>query len=172
VGLTTRAPAGACDQGASPRLYKWFKAHPRPHNHINSAVILSIFGADAFSLLGLPRLILAGDPLRDLRRIIVSSLAAGCLHSWLMYSLSVLSLREGAAHILIFSGTGAFARAGQFLGRNLCRLQTSEPHHYAACHTESDLGTDARHRAKVIRRPVDVDRGHSEGFRSKRSPPE
>jgi hypothetical protein len=104
------------------------------HNLANAIVILSIFGADAFSLLGLPRLILAGDRAHELRWILLASLVAGCLHGWLMYSISVLSLHEGAAHNLIFCGTGRFARAGQFLGRNLCRLQQGEPDYYSACH--------------------------------------
>jgi fatty acid desaturase len=51
-----------------------------------------------------------------------------------MYSLGVLSLHDGAAHNAIFSGTGAFARAGQFLSRNICRVAGAEPESYATCH--------------------------------------
>jgi|HubBroStandDraft_4_1064222.scaffolds.fasta_scaffold85267_2 hypothetical protein len=115
-------------------LYKWFRAHPYFHNLVNSAVILSIFGADAFALLGLPRLFLSNDRAHDLRWILIASIATGCLHGWLMYSLSVLSLHEGAAHGLVFSGMGPLARAGQFVARNLCRLQAGEPDYYSACH--------------------------------------
>jgi hypothetical protein len=115
-------------------LHKWFKAHPRSHNLINGVVILSILVADGFCLLGLPGLILAGGRSHDLRWILAASVAAGCLHGWLMYSLTVLSLHEGAAHNLIFCGTSTLARSGQFLARNLCRLQQGEPDHYSACH--------------------------------------
>jgi len=115
-------------------LHKWFRAHQYLHNAINATVILSILVADAFSLLGLPRLILTGSRAHDLHWILIASIAAGCLHGWLMYSLAVLSLHEGAAHNLVFSGTGTLAKAGQFFARNLCRLQQAEPGYYAACH--------------------------------------
>jgi hypothetical protein len=115
-------------------LYEWFKVHSGLHNLINCIVIGSILLADALSLLGLPRLILAGGRLHNAGWMVLASLATGCFHGGLMYSMSVFSLHEGAAHNLIFLGTGPIARAGQFLARNLCRLQQGEPEYYSACH--------------------------------------
>jgi len=90
-------------------LFRWFKGHQRLHNLINPAVILLILVADAFSMLGLPRLILSGDRSHDPEWILFASVVAGCLHGWVIYSLTVLSLHEGAAHNLVFSGTGVVA---------------------------------------------------------------
>ncbi|HTR37721.1 MAG TPA: hypothetical protein VMH80_17560 [Bryobacteraceae bacterium] len=120
------------DRGRS--LSKRFKAHPYMHNLISAAVIASVFVLDALTLLGLPRIFLAHGRQDQLTWILLASLAAGCAHCWLIYSLGVFSLHEGAAHNLIFSGSGWFAKTGQVIGRNLCRLNHGEPNYYASCH--------------------------------------
>ena len=115
-------------------LYKWFKAHLRIHNFINAVVIVSVLSADAFVLLSLPRPLLLGSHSQGVVWKVIAGVIAGSLHGWLIYSLSVLSLHEGAAHNLIFCGNGFAARVGQSIGRNLCRLLAGDPDYYAACH--------------------------------------
>lgn len=115
-------------------LFKWFGAHPHIHNLISGIVILFVLAADAFALLGLPRLLLAHGRDYGFGWILFASMVAGGVHCWLMYSLVVFSLHEGAAHNLIFAGTGVFARAGQFIAGNLCRFGHGEPDYYSACH--------------------------------------
>src|SRR5579872_2348379 len=96
-------------------LYKWFKAHPLLHNLVGSAVILFIFTADFFALIRAPRLLLLPHHTNPLASILMASFVAGCLHSWIMYSLNVFSLHEGAAHNIVFAGTGGLGRIGHAL---------------------------------------------------------
>lgn len=114
-------------------LFKWFKKHLVVHNFINITLIIFILVMDGMVLLGLPRLVLAGG--RDgFLWILLASAIAGSAHSWLMYSLVLFSLHEGAAHNLIVCGTGRTARKAQSLARNLCRLAAGEPDYYSECH--------------------------------------
>ena len=115
-------------------LYKWFKSHPGIHNLINSLVVLSIFIADGWVLLGLPALLLTPGTENPTWLILLASGVVGSVHGWLLYSLTVFSLHEGAAHDAIFVGTGGFRAAGRFLGRSLCRISAAEPNQYAECH--------------------------------------
>jgi Fatty acid desaturase len=115
-------------------LFKWFKAHPKIHNLINMAVIVLILVADVLVLLYLPAVFLRQGGPDPWGKIFLAALVVGLLHGWLMYSLVVFSLHEGAAHHLIFAGRGAFSRLGQFFGNNLCRVNAAEPHYYSACH--------------------------------------
>lgn len=114
--------------------FRWYRKHPRTHNLINGVLLLFIFVTDGLVLVGLPRLLLNGGSEHSLPWILLASLLAGSLHSWLMYSLILFSLHEGAAHDLIFSGTGSVAKAAQFVARNLCRFAVGEPNQYAECH--------------------------------------
>jgi hypothetical protein len=116
------------------RLFKWYKAHPATHNFINGCVLLFVLVADGWVLLGLPRLFLAANGQNEPGWILLTSMLTGSAHSWLIYSLGVFSLHEGAAHNAVFSGTGAFAKAGQFLSRNISRLAGTDPESYSACH--------------------------------------
>jgi hypothetical protein len=131
-GLTSDQARLVMERGRA--LHHWFKQRPVSHNLISAAVILFVFASDAFVLLGLPSLVLAEGRSDDLRWVVLASLIAGGAHSWLMYSLTVYSLHEGAAHNLIFVGSGPLARAGQFAARHMCRLAAAEPEQYAACH--------------------------------------
>jgi fatty acid desaturase len=115
-------------------FFRWYKAHPYIHNLIGLSVLLSILAADGWALLRLPRFFLTTDGPNGAASTLSAAIAAGALHSWLMYSLVVYSLHEGAAHNAIFSGTGIFARAGQFVARHIGRLAHAEPDHYSACH--------------------------------------
>ena len=115
-------------------LYKWFKAHPRTHATINGMVIAWVLGMDWVVLLPLPRWILPSSGRPGAGLLVAAAVLTGCLHSWLLYSLAIFTLHEGAAHKLIFPGNGRWSRVAQFLAVNLCRLSAAEPNYYAACH--------------------------------------
>jgi hypothetical protein len=115
-------------------LYKWFKGHPRTHALINALVIAWILGMDWVVLLQLPRWILTSGGRSGTVWVVAAAILTGALHSWLLYSLAIFTLHEGAAHKLIFPGNGRVSRGSQFLAVNLCRLSAAEPNYYAACH--------------------------------------
>jgi Fatty acid desaturase len=115
-------------------LHRWFKTHPRTHALINTVVIAAIFAADWWVVTQLPRLLLSPGASDSAVWIVLAAAIVGAIHSWLGYSQSIFSLHEGAAHNLIFPGTGVFSRIGQFVSRNMCRLANAEPNQYADCH--------------------------------------
>jgi Fatty acid desaturase len=115
-------------------MYRWFRAHQHIHNLINGTLILSIFAWDFAALVALPYWILKNGRGASTPWILLAAVISGSIHSWLMYSLSIFSLHEGAAHDLIFSGSGPAGRAARFFARNLCRIAASEPEFYARCH--------------------------------------
>lgn len=118
------------DRGRS--LHKWFKEHPLLHGLIGVAVLVSLFGADYWVLLGLPGRLLTGEP--RLGSILAAAFVAGSLHSYLMYSTVVYSLHEGAAHKIIFPPKGAVTRALHWISSNLCRFGAGEPNFYSGHH--------------------------------------
>jgi hypothetical protein len=166
-------------------LYKWFRAHPRVHALINALVIGWVLGTDWLVLLQLPHWILALNAGGGW--VVAAAVITGALHSWLLYSLAIFTLHEGAAHKLIFPGNGRISRVAQFLAVNLCRLSAAEPNYYAACHmahhakfgTEQDseflnfvqprrfwrmllpLGTFLNYSDFVIHRPLNYTRGRA-----------
>ena len=113
-------------------LHKWFRAHPRLHAAISLSVIGSIFAVDWVVWIALARWFVA----RRSRHM--GSGARRHLHrhgaQLVIYSLSIYSLHEGAAHNLIFPGKGRLSRAASFLSTNMCRLADAEPEHYTECH--------------------------------------
>jgi hypothetical protein len=113
-------------------LHGWFRSHPRTHNLISISVILLIFAVDWFGFVNLARWIIATHP--GMPALILTAIFIGTLHSWLLYTLAVYSLHEGAAHNLIFPGRGSASRAASFLAENLCRLSNTEPRPYAETH--------------------------------------
>jgi Fatty acid desaturase len=126
-------------------LFHWFKAHPALHNTINVAVLIFIFAADYFVLLRLPGLFLPRGGDTTFGRILLAAAISGSLHSYILYSLGTFSVHEGAAHHIVFVGSGRFGRAGRWLGGNLCRLAATEPDCYAENHMihHSKFGTAA-----------------------------
>ena len=166
-------------------LYKWFKAHPCTHSMINGLVIAFVLGMDWVVLLQLPRWILPSSGHPGAGLLVAAAVLTGALHSWLLYSLAIFTLHEGAAHKLIFPGNGRLSRTAQFLAVNLCRLSAAEPNYYAVCHmahhakfgTEQDseflnfveprrfwrmllpLGSFLNYSDFVIHRPLDYTRG-------------
>jgi len=142
-GLTGTQLSAVMSRGRE--LFHWFKAHPHIHNAINAAVIATVLMLDYVVLLELPRWLLpAGSGAHPFGRVLLASAVSGSLHSYVIYSLSVLSLHEGAAHRLIFVGRGPAVRAAQFCAENLCRLAAAEPAEYATAHMghHAKFGTD------------------------------
>ena len=115
-------------------LFHWFKQHPALHNAINVAALVFIFAADYAVLLLLPALILPPAGAVPFTRILLAAAISGSLHSYLLYSLGTFSLHEGAAHHIVFVGSGPIGRAAKWLGGNLCRLAATDPDCYAENH--------------------------------------
>ena len=115
-------------------LFHWFKAHPWIHNTINLGVVVSLLTLDYVALVEMPGYILVPGGNHDFIRILLASAIAGSVHSFLMYSLSVLSLHEAASHHIVFVGQSWFARFADRLSANLARLAAAEPEHYSANH--------------------------------------
>ena len=113
-------------------LHKWFRAHTRLHVAISLSAIGSIFTVDWLVWIALARWFVAVVP--GTWALILAAIFTGTVHSWLVYSLSIYSLHEGAAHNLIFPGTSPLSRAASFLSTNMCRLSAAEPEYYSECH--------------------------------------
>ncbi len=114
-------------------LHRWFKSHPGIHALISACVICGIFAMDFFVLVRFPRFMISSSH-PSLPAVIFAAVVTGAAHSWLMYSLTIYSLHEGAAHNMIFPGTGPLSRAGSFFATNMCRLASGDPTYYAVCH--------------------------------------
>jgi hypothetical protein len=115
-------------------LFHWFKAHPATHNAINLCALALIFVLDYLTLMKLPGLFMTPGQPASLGAIVAASALAGSLHSYLLYSLGVFSLHEGAAHRILIVGQGRLARRAQAIGSHLCRIAAAEPEYYATRH--------------------------------------
>ena len=116
-------------------LFRWSRAHPWLHNVVGVLVIASLLIADSWVLLALPRLLLAAaDRVPSLGAELLSGVVIAFAHGWLLYSLVVYTLHEGAAHNAIFTGSGTSARLAQRVARNLGRIGQADPDYYADCH--------------------------------------
>lgn len=113
-------------------LHTWFRAHTRLHAAISLSAIGSLFAIDWLVWIALARWFVATVP--GTPALIFAAIFTGAVHSWLAYSLGIYSMHEGAAHNLIFPGTGRLNRAASFLSTNMCRLSAAEPECYSACH--------------------------------------
>jgi len=140
-GLTDDQVARVLARGRE--LFHWFKAHPRTHVVINFGVLLFIFGADYWAQVVWPRWLLTPGASNSIIAVVVSASVAGAIHSWLIYSLAIFSLHEGAAHRLIFPPHGPISRVFHRLSVNLARLGGAEPNSYAGDHMShhSKFGT-------------------------------
>ncbi len=107
-------------------LFHWFKAHPRTHNAINLCALVSIFVLDYLMLMKLPAWFMHTGPRHRQPASIAATLAAaaiaGSVHSYLLYSLGVFTLHEGAAHRIFFVGQGWLAKRAQAFASQLCRI--------------------------------------------------
>src|SRR5215212_9436700 len=112
-------------------LFHWFKAHPAIHNIISTLVLIAIFAADYLAQVRLPAWLLTSDSSSSTPAVLVAAALAGGLHSWLLYSLAVYSMHEGAAHRLIYPPRGRISAALHWLSANLARISAAEPKQYA-----------------------------------------
>jgi len=125
-------------------LHRWFKAHHRLHCLVNSLVLVFLLVADYFLILRLPGIWLVSGLPNSAQSVLVACLVTAALRSWVMYSFTVFTMHEGAAHKAIFPPVGRLSRAAQFLAGNLCRIAGSDPEHYAGRHMihHSKFGTE------------------------------
>jgi fatty acid desaturase len=115
-------------------LYQWFKTHQAIHNSISLCVILLLLAGDFLVLLRLPGLFLGPDTIPGPGAIVLGTLTTGFLHGWLLYSVTVYSLHEGAAHQVIFRPIGPVTRPLNKVAGHLCRIANADPVSYAADH--------------------------------------
>jgi hypothetical protein len=115
-------------------LYHWYRQHLAVHYVLNLAVLTVLLGGDSLILLRLPRLLLAEGGAPSFWNVLGASLVCGGLHSYLLYSLGVFSMHEGAAHGIVFPGAHPASRALNWLAGNLCRIGASEPRYYSEHH--------------------------------------
>ena len=115
-------------------LFAWFKAHPGVHNAINLIAMVLLLVADGASLLYLPRLWLTPGEPAPWPAVLIAAAVAGSVHSYLLYSLSVFSMHEGAAHNIVFVGKGRVARLAQTVANHVARISGGDPLAYATTH--------------------------------------
>lgn len=113
-------------------LYRWFKSHVLLHSLLNFCVITFIFSIDYLILMRLPGFLL--PPISSHWQWLGTALIVGGLHSWLMYSMLVFSMHEGAAHKIIFPHHDPISRLLNWLGSNMCRVAAGDPHYYSEHH--------------------------------------
>jgi hypothetical protein len=124
-------------------LHRWYSTHHRTHCLINAAVLSFLLLSDYFVLLELPGVWLAPETRNPVGSVILAAVIVGAIRCWLMYSLGVFSIHEGAAHKAIFPPIGPVSRIGHFLASNLSRVVGSDPIYYAGGHMRhhSKFGT-------------------------------
>jgi hypothetical protein len=125
-------------------LFHWHKEHLAIHYALNLAVCAVLLLGDSFILLRLPAWLLAEGSTHSFWRVVAASLVCGGLHSYLIYSMGVFSMHEGAAHGMVFPGTHPAARVLNWIASNLCRIAGAEPRYYADHHMShhSKFGTE------------------------------
>jgi hypothetical protein len=115
-------------------LFHWFKAHKPIHYVISTAVLVGILGTDVWVQTGLPSWLLPAGTASAWTPLILTAVLAGALHSWLLYSIAVYSMHEGAAHKLVYPPEGPVSRFFHFVSIQFCRLTASEPDFYSRHH--------------------------------------
>ena len=131
-GLTDQQLTAVMTRGRA--LFQWYKAHPGLHNLITLASLALLFVADYLVLVRLPGVFLPPGATHTVGSILLASAVAGSLHSYLLYSLGVYSLHEGAAHHMMFVGRGPLGDFGRWVSTNLSRISAGEPECYAPAH--------------------------------------
>ena len=123
VGLSDEERRVIVEKGKD--LMKFHRRHPVAHNLINLFAFLVLFAADWWALLRLPSFI--ASP-------IVCGIVVGVLHSYIMYSLVIYTMHEGAAHKLIVLGNGVVSNFFSLIANNLGRIALAESDYYAREH--------------------------------------
>jgi Fatty acid desaturase len=130
-GLTDEQSQAIIVRGRA--LYRWFKTHQQIHNLISVGVLSLLFLGDFLVLMVLPGLFLGASP-TVAGSIALGSLITGVIRGWLLYSMGIYTLHEGAAHKLIFRGSGPVTRLLGTIASNLCRIIGADPVSYTADH--------------------------------------
>jgi hypothetical protein len=65
---------------------------------------------------------------------LLASFIAGCLHSYLLYSMAFFTMHDGACHRVMFPTNNAFGRFLHAIGSNLCRVAGVDPVYFAKDH--------------------------------------
>jgi fatty acid desaturase len=115
-------------------LHRWYKAHPYLHNAIGGPVFFLLFALDYWALLHLPGYLLTEGQPNSAAMILLAGTLAGCVHSYLMYSMAVFSVHEAFTHEVLFQKIGPISRAAHFIASHLCRVTGAEPNFYAEHH--------------------------------------
>lgn len=131
-GLTKEQLKFIIDLGRG--LHRWFKAHQHIHIFINISVIVFLLASDFLILLWFPRLFLTSGASSSLGIILLSSILTGSVRGWLIYSIVIFSMHEGAAHKLIFPPKGPLTKLLNWIANNFCRIGGADPIHYAKTH--------------------------------------
>jgi hypothetical protein len=131
-GLTREQMKLILNRGRS--LHRWYKDHSGLHHALNLALVVLLLAGDYLILLRLPHLFLTAGAANAFPDVLIASLVCGSLHSYLLYSLSVFSMHEGAAHGIVFPGRNPVCRALNVLANNMCRIAASEPRYYSEHH--------------------------------------
>lgn len=140
-GLTEEQSRRIFDRGRG--LYRWFKTHQRIHYAISVGVIGALLGADLLVVLVAPSFLISSWRDSNPVTLVLTAIIVGCLRGWIMYSLTVYSIHEGAAHRLIFPPKGRVTWSLNGFASNLCRLTGADPVYYAEHHIShhADFGT-------------------------------
>jgi hypothetical protein len=115
-------------------LHRAYKAHYVLHCLISLFVLVVLLGGDYLALLKLPGLWLAPGSHNPTGAIVAAGVISGLLHCWLMYSLGVFTMHEGAAHKIIFPPRGPLSRIGNFATCHLSRITGGVPDFYSEKH--------------------------------------
>ena len=115
-------------------LQKWVKTHWLIHSLISLAVLAFVFSADYWVLLKLPRWFLPAGARHSPGTILLASFIAGCLHSYILYSMAFFTMHDGASHRVMFPTSNAFGRCLHTIGSNLCRVAGVDPEYFAKDH--------------------------------------
>lgn len=111
---------------------RWPQSHPRLHNTINILVLLLLFAVDLAGLIG-GTFWIARDPSLGGGWVIVA-VGMSLLHGFIMYSVVIYSMHEGAAHDRIILRTGPLSGPLRFLANNASRLCFADPVYYREQH--------------------------------------
>ena len=115
-------------------LHRWYKSHHLTHGLISGLVLVFLLGGNYLALLKLPGVWLAEGSHNAAGPIVVAGLVCGLLHCWLMYSIGVFTMHEGAAHKNIFPPRGPLSRFGNFATYHLARITGGVPDFYSEKH--------------------------------------
>jgi hypothetical protein len=115
-------------------LLRWFREHQRVHFAISACLIVGLLILDGLILAWAPALFVTERDDSKISMILLASFLLGSAHSYLLYSMVLYSIHEGAAHNLIFPGRGPISSRFAFLANNLCRLGAADPIYYAQTH--------------------------------------